>query len=135
MTKFLHRLGVSAARRPWRMLGIWLLVALAVFGARSAWGSDPVDRWTIPGSDSQKSADRLEEHFPEARASTARIVFHNEEGLGTPERQAAAQDVLAAASEAEHVVVVTDPFDPATLAVSADGQTAFSTVTFDNGDG
>jgi RND superfamily putative drug exporter len=135
MTRSLYKLGVAAARRPWRMIAIWLIAAAAVFGANATWGGEFEDKFENPGADSQQAADALEERFPEFRATTARLVFHSDDGFAAPEAREAVAGAVERAEGAPHVAFVTDPFDPAAPAVSEDGTIAFAVVNMDNGDG
>ena len=74
----------------------------------------------------------LEERFPEFAGAASRVVFHTEDGrIDDPENRAIVDDDHRRASATvDDVSFVTDPFDPAAPAVSADGQTAFTTVQF-----
>mgnify|MGYP006321627081 CR=1 FL=1 len=40
MSNLLYRWGRAAARHPWRMIGAWVLVAIAVFAVNSGVGGD-----------------------------------------------------------------------------------------------
>ena len=61
MSTALYRLGRSAARHPWRVIGAWLLATVAVIGLSSAFGQDLDDALTEPGLDSQEAIDLLSE--------------------------------------------------------------------------
>ena len=71
MTGGLYRLGRMCVRHRWVVLAVWIVVfaGLAV-GARSV-GSDLSDNLTLPGSDSQKATDLLNDQLPDqANGST-----------------------------------------------------------------
>ena len=135
MTRTLYRLGVAAARRPLRTIGIWLIVALAVLGANHAWGGAFEDHFDNPGSGSQHVADSLQERFPEFRATTARLVFHDPHGIRGAAARRSVGAVIAKAGGSPHVAFVTDPYDARGPTISPDGTTAFATVGMDDGDG
>ena len=59
MSHALYRLGRFAARRPWAVIGSWLVVSVLVIGASSAFGEKLEDSFGAPGLDSQKATDLL----------------------------------------------------------------------------
>src|SRR3954469_23064728 len=77
MSKFLFRLGRSAARHPFRVLGLWLVAAMAVFALQGATGGPFKDTFRVPGVESQTAADVLRDRFPAHAGATGRIVFHS----------------------------------------------------------
>ena len=74
MSSLLYRLGRYSARRPWRMIGAWLLIAVALIGASSSFGRDLDDTFAVPGLDSQDALDLLQGVQSDAAGLTARIV-------------------------------------------------------------
>lgn len=77
MAAFLCRLGRLAFRRRWYVALLWVAVLAAVgFGAAKA-PAAPDATNSMPGIESQKAFDLLEQRFPGARAdgANARIVF------------------------------------------------------------
>jgi RND superfamily putative drug exporter len=131
MTKFLYRLGFNSARHPFRVLLIWLLVAVAAFALKGSVGGETNDDFTIPGTESQAAFDLLEDRFPAESSISSRVVFHHERGLDGPERQAAVEATLAELREAPHVIEVTNPYDPRGPTLSPDGTVGFADVTYD----
>ncbi|MFF7445568.1 MULTISPECIES: MMPL family transporter [unclassified Streptomyces] len=132
MSSLLHRLGRSSARHPWRVLTGWLLVICAVFGiAGAGGGSDYIDQFKVPGSDSTRAQEVLEKEFPEASGTSVIVVYHAEEGrLDTPERRAAVAEASHKAQALNHVVAAPDPLTPGAGSLSEDGRTAHTTVTY-----
>ena len=63
----LTRLVRSCATHPWRTIGIWIAVVLAIFASASAFGGKLVNNSTIPGSDAQEAIDLLDRALPRAR--------------------------------------------------------------------
>ena len=64
MSRLLYLIGAGAARHPWRVVGGWLLVAIAVTTLASAFGGIMQDSFLIPGSDTQATNDMLADRFP-----------------------------------------------------------------------
>ena len=131
MATFLDKLGRFAFRRRGVVALVWLaLLAVAFAGARSA-GDPPADDFSLPGTESQQTLDLLEERFPQAGldGATARVVFRAPEGekIAAPEHREAVRQVLAEL-KGPQTVNVADPFTSG--AVSRDGTTAYSTVTY-----
>ena len=80
MSAFLYRLGRSCAQHPIRVLGIWLVAALAVVGVKGAAGGRFENSIRVPGVESQRAADTLRNRFPAQSGKSARIVFHARAG-------------------------------------------------------
>src|SRR3954451_12651363 len=80
MSAFLYRLGRSSARHPFRVLGIWLLAAIAVVSLQGQLGGHYSNSFRVPGVESQRAADVLTARFPSQGGKSARIVFHTDDG-------------------------------------------------------
>ncbi|GAA4959289.1 MMPL family transporter [Yinghuangia aomiensis] len=132
MATFLYRLGRGAFRRRGRVLLVWLgvLVAVAVGAMGAPEASD--EEFSMPGIESQKAFDLMEERFPGTAAdgATARVVFVAPNGqkvtAGDPRK--AVEDAVRSLGVGPQVAGVADPF--ASGAVSGDGATAYATVTY-----
>ncbi len=61
MSKFLYRWGRRAAQHPWRMIGVWLIVAATVFGLNATIGGDLSDDFSVPGTEAQRGVDVLDQ--------------------------------------------------------------------------
>jgi putative drug exporter of the RND superfamily len=129
MATYLYRLGRFAFRRRRIVLLVWLgLLAAGAVGAGTLSGPT-ANGFSIPGTESQRAADLLNERFPQAGADagTARIVFQAPAGQkltdSPPVRQTL--DRLATAPQVARVV---DPFS--VKAISADGRTGYAQVTY-----
>lgn len=131
MSHLLYRIGNYAARRPWRVIAAWLVVAGAVFMLNSSAGGDYDESFSLPGSESQRAADAIEDRFPEQTLYSSNVIFHSEDGLTDPATKAAIEQAVGELTEGEHVVAVSSPYDPRGPTLSEDGQTAFATVAFD----
>jgi RND superfamily putative drug exporter len=131
MRDLLYRLGSTAARHPLRIVLLWLVLAAGVLGARSAVGGEPVDSFDIPGAESQAAVDLIEARFPGLTGTTSRIVFHTDAGrIDRPPGTAAVRAALDRVAALPEIGAVSDPFDSAQAAISADGATAYATLHY-----
>ena len=80
MSAFLYRLGRSSARHPFRVLGLWLVAAIAVMALQGSAGGEFDDSERVPGVESQHAADVLNDRFPSQGGLSARIVLHTDDG-------------------------------------------------------
>jgi putative drug exporter of the RND superfamily len=80
MSRFTGRLGGAAARHPWPTIGGWLILIVALFGLKMAFGGQFQDDYTVPGTSSQAGADFLRAHFPQMSGTSARVVIHDRAG-------------------------------------------------------
>ncbi|MFJ2176628.1 MMPL family transporter [Streptomyces sp. NPDC087851] len=132
MATFLHRLGRLAFRRRWYVTLLWVAVLAAVgFGAAKApAAADEAN--TMPGIESQKAFDLMEQRFPGASAdgATARIVFVAPDGqkITAAAHRAAVDRLVAEAGDGPQVAGAVSPYGAG--AVSEDATTAYATVTY-----
>jgi putative drug exporter of the RND superfamily len=80
---FLHltgKVGGAAARHPWRTIAAWLILIVALFGLKTAFGGQFQDNFTVPGAPSQAGADFLTASFPQVSGADARVVIHDQHG-------------------------------------------------------
>ena len=57
MSALLYRLGRISARHPFRVLGLWVVAAIAVMALQGAAGGEFNDSERVPGVESQYAAD------------------------------------------------------------------------------
>jgi len=129
---FLYRLGRTAFRRRWYVALVWAAVLAAVgLGALKAPAASD-EEFSMPGIESQKAFDLMEQRFPGASAdgATARVVFVAPGGgkVTATENKQAVEKAVTALADGTQVASAADPF--ASKAVSKDGTTAYSTVTY-----
>jgi putative drug exporter of the RND superfamily len=129
MNRFTRRVGAASARRPWRTLAVWAVVAAAVIVLAGTAGGAFVDDLVAPGSQSERAMDLLGERFPEAARGSAMAVFAVDRGEPLERHREAINAALARIADVEHVVAVADPFEAATIA--PDGRVGFAAITFD----
>ncbi|MFJ9381027.1 MMPL family transporter [Streptomyces sp. NPDC101455] len=132
MATLLYRLGRVAFRWRWFVTLLWVAVLGAVGFAAAKAPATPDDGFTMPGIESQRAFDLLEQRFPGTAAdgANARIVFvaPNGEKVTATENRAAIEKLVTEAADGSQVASAVDPF--AAKAVSKDASTAYSTVTF-----
>jgi uncharacterized membrane protein YdfJ with MMPL/SSD domain len=135
----LFALGRFCGRRPLLVIGAWVLVVVAVFGAIRVFGSETSNDLDLPGTGSQEVHDLLEKRFPPQQNGTNPIVFHVDSGKLTDQaNKAAVKSSVSALKKSAHVASVTNPVssDGQTAGLlSADGRTAFAPVLLDIGSG
>ena len=131
MSAFLYRLGRNSARHPFRVMGLWLVAAVAVMALQGSAGGEFEDSERVPGVESQHAADALTDRFPSQGGLSARIVLHTDEGrLDDADHATTVDDARAQLAAGDGVASVTDPFATESAALSADGQTAYLDVTY-----
>ncbi|MFF0445977.1 MMPL family transporter [Streptomyces sp. NPDC004609] len=132
MATFLYKLGRLAFRRRWLMALLWVVIFCGAGFAASSAQTPPADTFSMPGTESQKAFDLLEEKFPDARAdgATARVVVRAPEGrkISAPEQKAHVAALVAQLKKSPQVASVSDPF--MTKAVSEDSSTAYTIATY-----
>ena len=132
MSAFLYRLGRTSARHPFRVLGLWLVAAVAIMALQGSVGGDFENSERVPGVESQHAADILAERFPSQGGLSARIVLHTDDGrLDDTAHVATIDQTRAGLADGTGVVGVSDPFAPDAAAISADGRTGYLDVTYD----
>jgi putative drug exporter of the RND superfamily len=129
---FLYRIGRWAFRRRRLVGGLWLgALLLAVAAAAMAPAGEEEDL-SMPGTESQKAFDLLDERFPQSNSqgAEARLVFRAPDGqrVTADENKAAVEDALGSLDGGGQVASTTDPYT--TGAVSEDGTIAYSTITY-----
>jgi putative drug exporter of the RND superfamily len=121
MSTPLYRLGHLAARRPWVVIGSWLVLTVVVVGASSAFGHRLKDSMQVPGLDSQQASELMAAAGATDAGLTAQVVVTPLDDDATFLDSAAARSALATlrsdAAALPHVLEVTE-------AVSPDGRVA-----------
>ena len=124
------RLAGFCHRRRGTVLVLWLLALVGVWAVAGTVGDDYRQDYSLPGTDSQRAAQLLEEHGSAQGGGTLDIVLHDPAGLREDATEQRVRDMLAQVAELPHVAQVLDPYqDPS--AMSPDGTTGFATVVLD----
>ncbi|QIY74042.1 MMPL family transporter [Streptomyces sp. RLB1-33] len=132
MATFLYRLGRTAFRRRWYVALIWMAVLAAVgFGAAKAPAAPDASN-SMPGIESQKAFDLMEQRFPGAKAdgANARIVFVAPDGqkITAAENKKTIDKLVDEAADGSQVASAVSPFQA--NAISKDATTAYATVSY-----
>jgi putative drug exporter of the RND superfamily len=131
VSAFLFRLGRRCAEHPYRVLGLWIVAAVAMMSLEGTAGGEFENSERVPGVESQHAADVLDDRFPTQGGLTARIVVHTDDGrLDDTEHAPAVGRARTALAAGADVAGVTDPFASESAALSADGRTAYLDVTY-----
>ncbi len=127
MTEVLYRSGRHAARHPWRIIGVWLLAAVAVVISAGTFGADLEDSFEVPGLDSQQAVDLLSSVQSDRAGLTAQVVASPLEPgrtFGSAPTDAALDGVTDALTGLPDVLSADD------VAISPDGRVALIRVQY-----
>ncbi len=120
----------TAARRPWPVLIGTLIVMVALGMLFARFGGRYTDNFTLPGTESQRLMDLLDERFPAAAGDTATIVVRAPAGVDDPEVRMEIESLVAAVNALPDVLGATSPYERPG-AISADGTIARMTVQYE----
>ncbi|WP_182876753.1 MMPL family transporter [Microbispora sp. H10670] len=126
MATLLYRLGRFSFRRRGRVAALWLLLLVVLGLAAAAFHGPAGDKFSMPGTESQRALDALAKEFPQASGATGAIVVAAPQGRKL--EPAAVAPVVKEAAAVPGVVAALDPFK--TGAVSPDGRYALVQVQF-----
>src|SRR5918998_4385775 len=104
MSEFLFRLGRRTARHPYRTLGVWILIAVAVFSLNASLGGEVANDFRVPGVEAQQARELLKDRFPAQSGTAGQVVFHVAEGrLDEPARMAELGPALGRLRAGDHL--------------------------------
>ena len=113
MSHALYRLGRFAARRPWMVIGAWLVVSVAVIAASGAFGRELEAEGSVPGLDSQEAVDLLSAAESDTAGLTAQLVMtpldDNVTFFESADAQAALSEVQVGVAALPSVLGTSDP--------------------------
>ena len=128
MNALLERLAGVAARRHWIFIIAWVIILGGLLAAKSAFGGEYVNNYTVSGSDSAAGLDVLNKTFPQQGGYGGQIVFHAKSGTVSAQQSAVNQSVTNV-SKLPDVIKAVSPFASGnTGAVSKDGMIAYASV-------
>jgi putative drug exporter of the RND superfamily len=112
VSSYLYRLGHWAFRRRWLVLGSWVALLVGVGVLSQAVKKDTNDAFNVPGTESQRALDLLDEKFPGAGGATARVVFAAPRGhtLDEPQYREVVDPTVARAQEVPQSVTTGEQF-------------------------
>ncbi len=114
MSNALYRLGRMAALHPWRVIAVWLVLAVTVLGASGAIGETLKDESAVPGLDSQQAIELLTSAQSEAAGLTAEVVVTPTNGESFFESPSARTELAAVydmATALPNVLGASNPVD------------------------
>ncbi|MGH2808144.1 MAG: MMPL family transporter [Actinomycetota bacterium] len=118
--------------RRWLMLLIWIVALVGFNVAQSTVGGDYSTDFSLPGADSQKAFDLLNDRFPQVAGETATIVFKADQGVVDPAVRDAMEGLFAELEGVDRVVGVDSPYtDEGARQISPDGTIAYATMRFE----
>lgn len=112
MARLLYRLGIGSARHAWAVIVSWIAVLAISVGAVAFSGVQLSNAITIPGTETQQLADRLQDELPEANQGTGRMIFYTEDDSEfTEEQRQGIADAVASTEGIDQVDSATNPFE------------------------
>jgi putative drug exporter of the RND superfamily len=124
----LERLAGVAARRHWIFIIAWVIILGGLLAAKSAFGGEYINNYTVSGSNSATGLNVLNSAFPQQGGYGGQIVFHAIKGTVTDQQSAVNQSVTNV-SKLPDVIKAVSPFaSPNTGAVSKDGTIAYASI-------
>jgi RND superfamily putative drug exporter len=113
MSQSLYRLGRLSARRPWLVIGSWLVLTLVVVGVSSTFGQRLKDSLQVPGLDSQHASELMAAAGAGDDGLTAQVVVTplaaDATFFDSAEARSALAQLQAGAAALPHVLRTTDP--------------------------
>ncbi|NLT26797.1 MAG: MMPL family transporter [Microbacteriaceae bacterium] len=134
MALLLYRIGRLSYRHRWPVLVAWITLLGIALAAGLGFGGTMKESFAIPGTESQRALDRLEQVFPEVAGASAQVVLEAETGT-IADRRAEIAEAVERLGEVDHVIQALDPFSEyATGTLADDGRAAIVQVQFDSDD-
>lgn len=126
MATYLYKLGRWSYDRRRLVVGLWLAVLVAVGACAAAFSGQTNNKFEVPGTESQQAQELLEQRYPEASGTYARVVFAAPEGesLNEGSYKAGVDATLAEASKAAEVSQVSK------LTTTEDGRIGYADVVY-----
>src|SRR5215469_7671740 len=90
MTAPLYALGRFCSRHHYPVIAVWIVAAIALVAISQASGSKTSENLTLPGTDSTKATELLEDNLPEQAYGSNPLVFQAPSGKLTEAKYAAA---------------------------------------------
>ncbi|MER8225004.1 MMPL family transporter [Streptomyces sp. NPDC094143] len=120
-------------RRRLATVLLWLLAFAGVAAGAAVAGTTYSNDYQVPGTESGRATELLHEGFPQLGGDSDTVVWHTESGsVRAADVEQTMARTLDRIENLPGVASVTSPYDgPGTGRISADGRTAYATVTFD----
>ena len=126
MATYLYKLGRWSYDKRRLVVGLWLVVLIAVGACAAAFSGQTNNKFEVPGTESQQAQELLEQKYPAASGTYARVVFAAPEGetLKDAENAKAIEATMAEASKADEVSGITE------TTLSKDGTIGYADVIY-----
>ncbi|PTH84242.1 hypothetical protein C9J60_34255 [Streptomyces sp. A244] len=113
---------------------LWLLAFAGVAAGAAVAGSTYSNDYQVPGTESGRATELLHEGFPQLGGDSDTVVWHTASGsVRAADVEQTMTRTLDRIEDLPGVASVTSPYDgPGTSRISADGRTAYASVTFDD---
>jgi RND superfamily putative drug exporter len=119
----MERLAEWSYRHRWLAVGVWLVILAGTAFAARAVGSDYHNDHSLPGTDSQRVYDLLDQHGRGQAGDSLQLVLRDPAGLTRAKDRVTA--MLDQVRNLPRVAAVRDPYDDA---ISSDGTIGYATV-------
>ncbi|OXS32277.1 MMPL family transporter [Streptomyces sp. XY006] len=112
---------------------LWLLAFAGVAAGAAVAGTTYSNDYQVPGTESGRATELLHEGFPQLGGDSDTVVWHTDSGsVRAADVEQTMTRTLDRIENLPGVASVTSPYDgPGTGRISADGRTAYATVTFE----
>jgi RND superfamily putative drug exporter len=118
-----------ASRHPWYVVAGALVIVVGIVALYTMAGGRYVNSFNIPGTESQRLIDLLEERFPQTAGDPATVVVRAPAGFDDPGVRSRVESFLADLTELPDVVAVSSPYGQPG-AISSDGSIAAIDVQY-----
>lgn len=122
----------------WKALGLWAVLLVAMNVMAQSVGIEYVNNFSLPGADSQKAIDLLEERFATEAGDDADLVFKASAGLDDPSVRDELNTLFAEIEKVDAVLAVDGPFEENPFAppqISEDRTIGYAKVQFEGTSG
>jgi putative drug exporter of the RND superfamily len=92
VTGSLYAIGRFCSRHHWPVIALWIVLAIALLAIAHAAGSKTSENLTLPGTDSTKATELLEDDLPEQAYGSNPLVLEAPQGRLTQSQYASAVD-------------------------------------------
>lgn len=125
----LYKLGNWAFKRRWWVVSGWIALLVIAGVAMTLWQKPISDSFSIPGTESVETIERLEQVMPQSAGGSGRVVFAAPEGHSVAQYKEVIESSLAEVAKIDDVTSAYSPFMTGT--VSPDGRIALAPVQLD----
>jgi putative drug exporter of the RND superfamily len=131
----LTRFARASYRRRWAVLGGWVVVLVGLVVLNSTVGGKFLDRFELPGSESQAATDLLASHGFDARTGASGQLVFQADDVTDPEIRSGIEDLLGRVEDAIAPGEVVSPYSPQGAAnINADRTIAYAEINMGDRD-